>query len=165
MKTRQRLLERFRNKRYRRAYVDTFTDAAIATQIKALREQRRLTQGDLAKLCGLKQSQISAFEDVDNSSWTVRTLKKLAKAFDLVLVVKFESYGNVLPDIDAFGRSALERPSFEEDPVFAGVTTTVEIGGTSREAAAEINAPDQIGVVVYAQNRFGVQRGLLHDVA
>ena len=45
MKTiKQRLLDKFHNFAYRHTYVDEFTDAYIATQIKVLREQRKWNQ-------------------------------------------------------------------------------------------------------------------------
>ena len=44
MKIKDRLLQEFHDFRYRHAYVDEFTDAFIATQIKVLREQHELTQ-------------------------------------------------------------------------------------------------------------------------
>ena len=118
MSIRERLLSSFRNKKYRHSYIDTFTDAYIATQIKVLREQRTLDQTQLAKLAGIHQSQVSVFEDVDHSSWTVKTLKKIAKALDLVLVVRFESFGKVLPDIGRLDRASLQRDSFDDDEVF-----------------------------------------------
>lgn len=118
MTIRERLLSKFRDKKYRHTYIDTFTDAYIATQIKVLREQRKLDQTEFARLAGIHQSQVSAFEDVDNASWTVKTLKKIAKAFDLVLVVRFESFGKVLPDIGRLDRASLQRNSFDDDEVF-----------------------------------------------
>ena len=114
----RRLVERFKDRAYRRSYVDSFADSYLATQIKVLREQRGLTQEQLATEVGVRQSQISRWENANNSSWQIRTLKRLGAALDLVLVVKFESFGKVLPDIESFGRSALERPSFVDDPVF-----------------------------------------------
>jgi hypothetical protein len=42
----------------------------------------------------------------------------LARAFDVVLNVRFESFGQRLVDIENFGRAALEVPSFDSDPVF-----------------------------------------------
>lgn len=114
-----KLIERFRDFGYRHAYVDSFMDSYIATQIKVLREQQQLTQTQLADQAGMRQSQISAMEDVNHSSWKVSTLKKIAKALDLVLVVRFESFGSILPEIDKFGRASLERISFTDDPIFA----------------------------------------------
>jgi len=82
----------------------------------------------------MKQSQISKLEDVNHSSWKISTLKKLARAFDLVLVVRFESFGKVLPDIDEFGRERLERPSFDEDPAFAPAIYTTSAGDSQTDA-------------------------------
>ena len=146
MKLIDRLRDRFRDPAYRKGYVDSLTDSFLATQIKVLREQRKLTQSELADLAGVKQSQISRWESVNNASWQIRTLKNLAKALDLVLVVKFESYGNVLPDIQSLGRRSLERHSFDADPVFtrseveATFTVPAEIQDSVQIACREYKA-------------------------
>lgn len=114
----ERLLKKFHDAVYRRVYADDFTDSFIATQIQVLREQRGLNQGQLAELAGLWQSQVSKLEDIDNSSWNGRTLKKIAKAFDLRLVVRFESFGSILSEVDLH-RLDLERNSFKDDLAFA----------------------------------------------
>lgn len=112
------LKEEFSDKEVRHIYCDEFLNTSIATQIKVLREQRGLTQSKLAKLAGMRQSRISALEDVSYSSWSIKTLRKLAEAFDLALTVKFDSFGEKLGDIEIFDRKTLEKPSFEDDPAF-----------------------------------------------
>jgi transcriptional regulator with XRE-family HTH domain len=113
----RRLIDDFKDKVVRDVYCDEFLNAAIATQIKVLREQRGLTQVQLAELSGMKQSRIATMEDVNYSSWTLSTLRKLAKAFDVALTLRFESFGEKLREIDSFSRRTLERPSFAEDPI------------------------------------------------
>jgi hypothetical protein len=57
----------------------------------------------------------------ERSIWSLAvglTLRKLAKAFDLALTVRFESFGWLLDDSLSSSREALERPSFGEDPAF-----------------------------------------------
>ena len=76
MTQRASLARRFRNRAYRQAYVESFVDSSIATQIKVLRDQRDLSQSDLAGLAGMKQSQISRLENTNNESWKVGTLRK-----------------------------------------------------------------------------------------
>jgi transcriptional regulator with XRE-family HTH domain len=120
MKIREQLYKKFRDFTYRHAYAADYLDSAVATQIKVLREQRNMTQHELAQKLGVKQSQVARMESVNNTGWQIRTLKRVAKAFDLFLVVRFESFGAMLPEIEAFGRSTLERPSFANDPVWAG---------------------------------------------
>jgi len=133
----QKLIERFGEFGYRHTYVDSALDSFIATQIKVLREQRDLTQTELAELASMKQSQISRLENINNSSWKVGTLRKLAHAFDLALVVRFENFGRALPDIDRFSRTYLQRDSFKDDPVFA-LTAATGNHQSSTIAAPEI---------------------------
>jgi transcriptional regulator with XRE-family HTH domain len=108
-------------------YADMLLDSMVALQIKTLRQQRPWTQKELAGRAGMKQSRISAMERTDYSSWSIRTLKRLAKAFDLRLRVTFESFGSLLDDYTQLGRAKLERPSFPDDPAFlAGVAPKLE---------------------------------------
>jgi len=134
--TREMLREEFREPEARHDYADMFLDSSIALQIKALRQQREWSQEKLAERSGLKQSQISAMEQVTFQSWTLRTLRKLARAFDLALTVRFESFGWLLDDTISGNRKKLERPSFEEDPAFAASAqaTRDTTGSGSQEA-------------------------------
>ena len=113
-----RLKKEFSDKEYRHAYVDEFLNSYIATQIKVLREQRGWNQEKLAQEAGMKQSRISVLEDVNYYSWSLSTLKKLAKAFDVPLNVSFGTFGDRLIDIQTFSREWLERCAFDEDPLF-----------------------------------------------
>ena len=108
----------FKSEEYRHAYVDEFLDLSIATQIKVLREQRDWGQKDIADKVGMKQPRISVMENVNYSSWSINTLRKLAMAFDLTLRVSFESFGSRVKEIEQFNRKALERFSFKDDPDF-----------------------------------------------
>ncbi len=149
MSIKTRLLKKFADFSYRHAYAEDYLDSAIATQIKVLREQREMTQAALAEKLKMTQSQVARMESVNNSGWQIRTLKRVAKALDLMLVVKFESFGNVLPDIETFGREALKRPSFNDDPVFK---PTIEVSAQTDEAAV-VNG----GAVVATQPKAAVQ--------
>jgi transcriptional regulator with XRE-family HTH domain len=90
----------------------------IATQIKVLREQREMTQSTLAKRAEMLQPRLSVMENADYSSWSVSTLKRLARAFDVALSVKFEAFSEVILDFEEMSRETLSRPSFKDDPVF-----------------------------------------------
>lgn len=106
---RDELLKDFQDKTYAHTYVDDFLNAEIATQIKVLREQRDLTQKNLADLTGMAQPRICVLEDVNYGSWNIKTLKKLALAFDVCLKVSFETFGSRIGDIVNFNRDALQR--------------------------------------------------------
>jgi transcriptional regulator with XRE-family HTH domain len=159
MSTRERLIKRFRSFAYRHSYVDSFVDASIATQIKVLREGKGWSQEDLASAAKMKQSQISRLESVENSSWQVRTLKRIAKALDVALAVRFESFGNVLSDIDEFGREALQRPSFEKDPAFKPQTPLLDAPKIAASATVSI------GNVIEASDRFALNDRSIGEAA
>lgn len=114
----ERLWQAFRDKEYRQVYADSFSDSKIATQIKVLREQRGWTQQQLADAVGMKQSRIATLEDVNYSSWSIRTLRRLAETFDLWLDVEFKEFGAVWPQLQDFNRESLTRRSFADDPAF-----------------------------------------------
>ena len=114
----KRLKEEFKDKETRHVYCDEFLNASIATQIKVLREQRNWTQSQLAERTGMKQSRIVVLEDVNYSSWNINVLRRLAEAYDLTLTIKFESFGEKLAAIESFSKEALEKPSFDDDPIF-----------------------------------------------
>src|SRR5262249_49338835 len=111
--TRSRLIDRFRERRFRKQYLEGYLNTRIAAQIKALREARKLSQAQLAARVGTTQPGISALENVNYSSWSLRTLRKLARAFDVALVVKFESFGKALDDIESFNEESLAVPGFK----------------------------------------------------
>lgn len=117
-KTREKIAQELLDKDDRTDYAVEFGDSSIALQIKALRLKNGWTQAELGERAGMKQSRISEMEDVDYSSWSVSTLRRLAEAFDLPLVVRFEGWGAFLDDVVSFSRANLERPPIEEDPAF-----------------------------------------------
>jgi ribosome-binding protein aMBF1 (putative translation factor) len=86
----ERLKEDFQNEEARYAYAESVANAYISEQIKKLREDRGLSQEELAALIGTKQSGISRLQSRDYSAWKVETLRKLAKAFGVRLRISFE---------------------------------------------------------------------------
>jgi transcriptional regulator with XRE-family HTH domain len=115
---REALRDEFQDPEARHDYADIFLNSSIALQIKALRLQRGWSQEALAERAGMKQSRISAMEQATYSGWSLSTLRRLAKAFDIALEVRFESFGTLLNDAASVSRDALERPSFNDDPAF-----------------------------------------------
>ena len=113
-----RLRTYFRDKETRHYYIDEFLNEYLATQIKVLREQRGWSQEELAERANLSISHIDTLEDVNHWSWDIEVLKTLAEAFDVPLKVSYATFGDMLKEIEVFGRKSLERVPFEEDPVF-----------------------------------------------
>jgi transcriptional regulator with XRE-family HTH domain len=54
-----------------------------------MREERGWTQRELGDIAGVRQNWISQIESPDYEGFSLRTLKKLAFAFDVALIVRF----------------------------------------------------------------------------
>jgi len=115
---------------YRYAYAEDFLNTSVATQIRVIREQRGLTQEELAQKIGTKQAGISRLENVNYSAWKTETLRKIARALKVRLKITFETFGSLVDEAETFSRENLERPTFEDDPRFH------EREGTSAPAPA-----------------------------
>jgi transcriptional regulator with XRE-family HTH domain len=105
-----------RDPEFSEGYAESFLNSYIATQIKVIREQRKMKQADLAREVGTTQTAISRIENVNYSSWNVNTLKKLARAFHLRLMVSFETYGTLPDEVGKFTQESLQRAERENDP-------------------------------------------------
>jgi transcriptional regulator with XRE-family HTH domain len=139
---REELREAFADPEYRHAYAASFLNTSIAAQIKALRDGREWTQEELGQHAGMRQESISRLENVNYSSWSISTLRRLAEAFDLALVVKFESFGNLLTDIIGLNREALLRPSFADDPAFRTEPSAHQTVSVPRKNRTVVNISD-----------------------
>jgi transcriptional regulator with XRE-family HTH domain len=104
-----------RDPEYSEGYAESYLNSYIATQIKVIREEQDMTQAQLAELVGTTQAGISRYENVNYSSWSIKSLIKIARAFHLRLRVSFESFGSLPREVSNFRRESLNRARREED--------------------------------------------------
>jgi transcriptional regulator with XRE-family HTH domain len=128
------------NKDYRHGYAGEFADMILARQIRVLRKERGLTQAELASMIGSGQSFISEIEDEDYGSLSLKTLKDLAKAFDVYLDVRFASFARLLAHVEHTAADHLKVPPFDKDPLFAGTFDTL----TPADANDEVMLPSAL---------------------
>jgi transcriptional regulator with XRE-family HTH domain len=128
-----RWMKLFADKETRHGYVDGFLDSFLGMQIRVLRESRKLTQTELGEAADMHQARISLLESMNYSDWSLDVLRRLAKAFDLRLVVRFEDFGSFIREyFEDFDREHLQRRSFDADPVFSKkVRSKVQSGSNS----------------------------------
>ena len=89
---------------------------ALKKRIKELRKEKGWTQAELGERAGgMKQERISALENVDYDAWTVKTLRKLAKAFDTGLQVSFVPCSDVIMGVVNVTRDRLGVPARTDD--------------------------------------------------
>lgn len=110
------LWKKFQSKSYRRQFADSQISTTIAAQIVAMREDRNWTQSELGRHAGdMKQSRISALEDPSYESMTLSTLRRIAAAFDVALVVKFVRFSELLEWRTSLLPEEIAVPPFDDD--------------------------------------------------
>ena len=112
-----RLIAKLRNKDYRDAYVEEKVATSLPFQIRALREQsaRQWSQAELGRRAEMRQNAISRLEDAESGTPSISTLLRLARAFDVALLVKFVPFSKLLSEFSDLSFEALSVPSFDEE--------------------------------------------------
>ena len=105
----------FQEKEYRIAFVDAMIRTGVAFQIKALRQREDMSQQDLGEIVNTPQNVISRYENSDYDGFTLKTLKRLASAFDVALIVKFASFGELRDLTKDRSPEVLAVPSFSKE--------------------------------------------------
>ncbi len=109
-----------RDPEYRKQLIDEHINVGIAFQIRSLRERQKLTQTKLAELMGdnNKQPMISEWEDPNYGKYTLTTLKDLAKAFDVGLLVRFVPFSTLINWTIDLTSDVIAPPNFGEEEQF-----------------------------------------------
>jgi transcriptional regulator with XRE-family HTH domain len=104
--------------------VDSHLNKGIAHQIRATRDRLEWSQERLAKEVDMSQNAISRLESPDYGKQTITTLKRLAAAFDVGIVVRFVPFSEMVDWVSGTPRmveglttAALAVPSFEREDV------------------------------------------------
>lgn len=115
MTYKEELIKNLEDKEYRKAFVESHINNSIAFQIRSMRGN--LKQEDFGKNIVLKhQSAISRIENPNYGKFTLKTLKEIAAAFDVALMVRFVPFGDLIKwDLNLSSRS-LDVPNFDKDP-------------------------------------------------
>ena len=142
--TTEALLHELRDYEYAEGYAEELLNARIATQIKVLREQQEITQEKLAPLMGTTQTAVSRIENVNYSSWSIKTLKKIARALRVRLHVSFESFGTLPDEVGQLTRERLQRPRHDKDPLIWG--SGLESSGDTQHHFTMDGVPQAVSV-------------------
>lgn len=132
---RQQLVAKLSDKHYRDIFVSEQINTGLSFQIQAMREAREWSQEELGKKAGMAQSRISLMEDANYSRFTLNTLKRLASAFDVALVVRFEPFSKAVDYFIDLDQSSLKIPGFDTDVLT--YETSPLLSFTSTEAAGQ----------------------------
>ena len=105
----QQIWESFADEEYRHIFVNE--PIGLALQIRSMREARGWTQEELASRVGCKQSTVCQWENPDYGRFTLPSLRRLARVFDVVLEVAFISFSESV----SISPRPLVVPSYEEE--------------------------------------------------
>ncbi len=117
---------------YRHQFVDEGISVGLAFQIRALRNKQQLTQDELAGKMTSRQPAVSSWENPNYGKYTLKTLKDLAKAFDVGLLVRFVPFSELVDRGINLTSDAIAPPSYTQElqgrarPATIGVTTETE---------------------------------------
>lgn len=121
---------------YRHQFVEEEINVGIAFQIRSLRNRQKLTQGKLAEVLGdkTKQPMISEWENPNYGKYSLATLKDLAKAFDVGLLVRFVPFSTLVDWTMELTSDVIAPPSFSEEQTRA----VTEASATASRTTADI---------------------------
>jgi hypothetical protein len=103
------------SKTFRDSYVHEYVRNGIPFQIRAMREDRRWTQGELGVAAGKPRNVITRLEDPNYGKLTIKTLLEMASAFDVALLIKFIPFSRLLREYDDTSPAALTARSILRD--------------------------------------------------
>ena len=83
------LKEELKNKEFKKAFDEEEIYASIAIQTAMIRQEKDITQEELAKRLHTTQQTVSRLENIHNKSYSLKTLIRLARALDKGLKVEF----------------------------------------------------------------------------
>ncbi|MGD0353284.1 MAG: helix-turn-helix transcriptional regulator [Dehalococcoidia bacterium] len=119
------------NPEVRHLYIDSSIRHLLAMQLRSMRETKEWSQIEVGNKAGMKQSAIARLEDPRYSSMTLSTLKRLAKAFDVALIVRFAPFSEFISWTTQIAEPRLSPPSFSEERNYALALVSAAVDANS----------------------------------
>jgi transcriptional regulator with XRE-family HTH domain len=148
LNSRKSLIARIRrSKEARKQFTESHLNKGLAYQLRATRDKLGWSQEELAKEAHMNQNAISRLESQDYGKPTITTLKRLAAAMDVGLVVRFVPFSEMvnwvsgIPYVcNGLTNDALAVPNFDDEEsrqVFAEVKDSgpLHVGTGAAESA------------------------------
>ena len=138
----KQMWESLQDPEFRKQTIAEHINVGIAFQIHGLRQRQGLKQKELAERLGdeKKQPLISSWENPNYGKYTLGTLKELAKAFDVGLLVRFVPFSALVDWTINLTGDVIAPPSFSEEQ--NKVLTSVSIASYLMEVTNDFGAYD-----------------------
>ena len=139
---RQQLIESFQDKEYRDAFVASHITKGVALAFRETRRKQELSQEALAEKAQTKQKVISNLESLNYGNFSVNSLKRVASALDIALLVTPVSFGQFVDWIVNLSPESFAIPSFDQDK---GLALEHQHSSPFNTATASIGIGDPYG--------------------
>lgn len=154
-----RIWESLRDGEYRNDWASEHVDVGLAFQIRALRITQEWSQTALGEQVDTPQSVVSNWEKPNYGKYSLRTLKKLANAFGVGLLVRFVPFSELVDWTANVTPARLAPLSFQEEDAKKEAAVISKIGGLLRPYQGEFFVPSETSGVVLSMEAFRVSRG------
>lgn len=159
-KKKGKLLKELKNKEYRDAFVSELIDTGVPFQIRALRKQRNWSQKEFSEKLGMHQERVSVLEDPNYAKLSLTTLKRVASALDIGLLVRFVPISDLVKWELTLSPDSLKSLSYNEDPYFKEINDSFTMAD-SIECPAGLPTQAISGNVIYFKDHLNRQKALL----
>jgi transcriptional regulator with XRE-family HTH domain len=128
----------------------------MAFQIRALRDREKWTQAEFAEKVGIKHQPMvsSRLENSHYGKHSITTLKKIAAACDVALVVWFIPFSRLTdwvigkPYLDeGLSSNFYDIPAFDKDPGLMPATATIKAGPIPEDTQVEQTNPTKVASI------------------
>jgi len=111
----EQLIALLRDKEFREHFTADQVYELLALQVRQLREKRQWTQAELGVKAGMQQVQVSRAENPDYTGSKISTLSRLARAFDVALIVRFAPFSELADWLSKLSPGSFGPASFDEE--------------------------------------------------
>lgn len=137
---REQIWQSLNDYEYRHKFIEEEINVGIAFQIRSLRNRQNLTQTGLANLVSTKQSWVSSLENPNYGNYSLTILRRLAKAFDVGLLVRFVPFGKLVDLAANLTLSDIAPPNFSEEQEYDRFIGSILASVEDRKTGETIDA-------------------------
>ena len=116
------MIELFQDKEFRDSFLGEWIAFTLRSQIKAMRLRKGWTQAVLARKMETGTSVVSRLENMTPKTMpSILTLRKIARIFDVALMVRFSEWSSLLKEVEAYIENGYKIPipnEFKDDVLF-----------------------------------------------
>jgi transcriptional regulator with XRE-family HTH domain len=120
----EQIEELIQNDDFRSQFTADFVHEFVSAQIRALREKKVWSQAKLGQEAGrMEQTQVSRLENPEYSGGSLKSLIRIAQAFDVGLLVRFVPFSKLMDATVDLTPDNIAPPSFREEDSLQVVST------------------------------------------